>query len=214
MRDAVRGRQRLLTVPNVLLGTLGVFSLFDLGGLINFAPTRQILFLAPILYLVMTIGLDTLISALAVKGLVESRVVAIPLLLFLAVAGLSAQQTRFSQVQDVTRGIAAPPDTQGVVAFDSGQDVAWRLGLPLRQIGGIEGHPGRYLYVSETGPFRGFLAALRRRAPELARRITDISELRSKVTGYGFLAFNPYFGDNRFAFNRPNNVFAVSFRMQ
>ncbi len=74
--------------------------------------------------------------------------------------------------------------------------------------------PGLYLYASETKTFPQFLSDLRNDDPAIASRIVDARPLLSLATGYTFMAYTPSYGDNRFAFSRPNNAFAASFRIQ
>jgi len=207
-----RNTLSLLSAGNLVHSTFSVYFGFVALGLLNFAPSRQVLFLAPALFVVIAHGLNRVCSR--VNIILPERVRFLPYVL-LAGIGAIAQQYRFEQVRDPTIGVTLSSDFLALVSYDSGHFLAWRLHLPvIDRYSDMGAKPGRYLYVSQTRRFDEFLSHVKDVAPEIGGRILASAPIKAVQGEYSFMGFMPAVPDNRFSYNRPNGLQLVPFEVR
>ena len=202
---------------SLIVATAGVYLAFVAAGLLNIAPTRHILFVAPVFIAVIAVGIAWCGSGLwrgagGALGRMRpaARHAAGPLALVAwSLVGFTAQQTRFAAVTDPTAAIAVPAEIEGVVG--NALPVAWDAGKPVLRIKDALQRGGRFLYASTDAPFASWLVRV---APDYegVARIAEIEDVVVIQSRQAFTAFVPRMGDGRFAFTRPNSLYITLFQ--
>jgi len=194
------------TIAAPLLLALGLVYLgFCLLGLLAPSPARQILFLAPPLYVLAAFGFDRLASRLpdsrGAQGAALAGVAA------LALAGFLAQQGRLATMVELR------PQLTGRYAGAVGNAMPFiaHSGLPRLTHSELVSLPRPVLYA-DTDCDRACLVERFTTNPPSGLRLVSAEPLADLRTPTQFIAFPAPIGGRRFAFSRANQLFLVALR--
>jgi hypothetical protein len=187
-----------------VFGCVGlVYVGMSIAGLLAPAPTRHMLFLAPMLYLILAFGLASAGSLVSKRlpGLGLMPAASVLLLAIVAGIGLGAQQARFTQVRAAYLGRLPQGRYLGVVGNES--PIAWSLRLPRLRTRDLQNLSGSVLYADSDCDLTCFRKGAAVALPAGSRFVP----LPSADRHAKMIAFVPPIDDSRFPFDRWNRVY-------
>lgn len=187
-----------------LLSALAVsYAGFCILGLLNFAPTRQSLFLAPALFLLASFGFDALFRRLPGRTM---PVAPIALIIVTAIAGFGVQQVRYAATTELR-----PPLDRARYQAALGNALPYILdtGLPIVGRWDARSVAGPILYADSDCDYACLTRRLRA-DPHIGRqRIVAAKPVASLGSDIRPIAF-PAPDDGRFAYDRRNHLYLIA----
>ena len=187
----------------LLGGVVLIYGAMCAAGLLAFAPTRHMLFLAPAFYLLLAFGLAwTGARARRMAPRAAMAPAAVVLLIVLASGvGIAAQQARLRLVRSALPEHLPAGHFVGVIGNES--PAAWTLGLPHLKVADLPALSGSILYADSDCD----MACFRHHPGMTAADIVRFIPLASYDMHAKMLAFVPPIDERRFPFDRWNRMY-------
>lgn len=207
-KDFWNQSQALKQFWNLTIGFFAIFFAFTLVGILGFAPVRQLLMLAPFIFIASGITINYLFTLLPIK---VQNTFGILIIICLITAGAFSLKIRKIDALDRTANIKLDQDLSLAGVYDCSFNLTernWHSNIPVDFINPRQFEVGKnYLYLSQTLPFETALKDWQNKYN------INLSTLNSNtiITETYFLAHNPNY--KAYLFTRPNNLYEVKFKV-
>tara|TARA_Y100001970_G_C14205069_1_gene843495 strand:- start:244 stop:2082 length:1839 start_codon:yes stop_codon:yes gene_type:complete len=199
-----------------IFSTLILYLLLIIFGLLNFSPTRHMLFLKVFLVYFYGFGLYQLTFKYIKKDRFYKRFSQFLLIILLGACGLFSQQMRFEQMLDPVKNLSLPKDVAFAISPHP-NGFKHVLDIPFKNSRNIDFNDikdKKILFISQTMSFDEWMDA-QDKFQQNNDLIVNQEILLDIPDSYSFMPYRPVeFYDGRFAYDRGNGLYVSKFQVE